>query len=86
MFNMSKEEKFNFDNGLIDNFLKQQMPIDYKFIKKQLNSTDANKKEQAEKWVKIVGKEYQPNDVSESFEYNEEAIINKWNEELSEIL
>lgn len=80
------EEKFNFDNGLIDKFLKQQMPIDYKFIKKQLNSTDANKKEQAEKWVKIVGKEYQPNDVSESFEYNEEAIINKWNEELSEIL
>ena len=68
------------------NYIKDSNIKDYKFIKKQLNSTDANKKEQAEKWVKIVGKEYQPNDVSESFEYNEEAIINKWNEELSEIL
>jgi hypothetical protein len=82
----SVEEQFNFDNGLIDKFLKHKMPIDYKFINKQLKSNDEEKRQQAENWVKIVGKEYQPDNVSESFEYNEDEILNKWTEELSEIL
>ena len=80
------DEKFNFDNALVDKFLKNKMPIDYKFINKKLNSKDEEKRQQAEKWIKLVGKEYQPDNVSESFDYDEEVIMNKWTEELSEIL
>lgn len=82
------EDKFSIDKGKIDKFLKQKMPINYTFINKRLNSSDDKEAEQAKKWIKIVGSEYQPDTVKESFEndYSEDEYINAWKTALQEIL
>ncbi len=81
-----KDDSFNYNKSVIDKFLNEKQPIDYAFIEKQLNSKDEDKRATAERWKKIVGNEYQPNNVEESTEDTEEMIINAWNAELVEIL
>ena len=83
---LQQTEDYHYNKSVIDKFLSEQQPIDYAFIEKQLNSKDEDKRATAERWKKVVGNEYQPNNVEESTEDTEEMIINAWNAELVEIL
>lgn len=80
------QEKFNIDQSEINDFLKDKMPIDYKEIESKLKSKDPDKRKQCEEWIKLVGDEYQPNNVSEHQDNNYELISSKLDEFIKEIL
>ena len=81
-----KEDKFTLNKSLIDKFLKDKMPIDYKAIKNNLSSDKEKVVKQVKDWIKIVGDEYQPNNVNESVSNYQEEYIQNWTTALQEIL
>lgn len=81
-------DKFTADIPQIKTFLKNKMPIDYKQVNKILKSDDKEKINQLNEWIKIIGSEYQPNSVRESYDNYcfEDEYINAWKTALKEIL
>ena len=82
----STDDKFTIDKGLIDGFLKDKMPIDYAFVNKKLKSHNDKDVKQVKDWIKVIGKEYQPQNVDESIMNHEENYLTQWNKALQEIL
>ena len=82
----STDDKFTIDKSLIDEFLKDKMPINYAFVNKKLKSHDDNDVKQVQDWIKVIGKEYQPQNVDESIMNYEENYLEQWNNALQEIL
>lgn len=84
----SGDDKFTADIPQIKTFLKEKMPIDYKQVNKILHSDKPENIDQLKEWIEIVGDEYQPNSVKESYDsYSfEDEYINAWKTALQEIL
>ena len=84
----SGDDKFTADIPQIKTFLKEKMPIDYKQVNSILHSDKPEKIDQLKEWIEIVGDEYQPNSVKESYDsYSfEDEYINAWKTALQEIL
>lgn len=51
----SKSPKLLYDKPLVDKFLSEPCPLDYKFLDKALNSDNPKKVKQAEKFIDLVG-------------------------------
>ena len=65
------------------------MPIDYTQVNDILKKNEKKNVEQLNEWIKIIGDEYQPNSVKESYDDNysfEDEYINAWKTALQELL
>mgnify|MGYP006967161806 CR=1 FL=1 len=51
----SKSPKLLYDKPLVDKFLSEPCPLDYKFLDKALNSGNPKKVKQTEKFIDLVG-------------------------------
>jgi predicted kinase len=82
----STDDKFTINKSLVDEFLKDKMPIDYAFVNKKIKSHNDKDAKQVQDWIKVIGKEYQPQNVDESTMNHEENYLEQWNNALQEIL
>jgi hypothetical protein len=64
------------------------MPIDYTQVNNILKSDKKESIDQLNEWIDVIGDEYQPNSVKESYDnYSfEDEYINAWKTALQELL
>lgn len=85
----ANDDKFTANISQIKDFLKDKMPIDYAAVNDILKKNEKKKVDQLNEWIDVIGDEYQPNSVKESYDDNysfEDEYVNAWKNALQELL